>query len=889
MTLIRHALALLLMLCGLPALAVNYTFPGSMPAGCSGSAGSYTCGALSLAYNDTITLAGTLPATITVNGNFTTNNARINQGGSADNLTLRVNGTLRAEYRAVVNANVQATVVNASDTEVTFGSSIATTTGTITLGYNNSVAGSITSTTGAISIGGISQIAGNLSCSCAVELDYDARVAGTISAASLVGNGRVLLQGSSITTTGNVDIGYGSTLSASVTAGGSIRLRGNIQAAQCLRSTSASSIRLEWADRANGGVCCGALGSCSTSCVTNGSGAAMPALCGGTSPSTPPARFNAFETGTAAGQVSGVIRTKVSGSSFSVAVVAVNTAGTGVETSFTGNVRVEVLDASSTSGSVNSSTNCNPNWTVATGTSAVTLNFAAADAGRKNVSLTVAEAFPNARIRVSYPDTGTATITGCSTDNFAIRPDRFVLPTGAASWASDADWASVGTARQLDNAAASGGRVHRAGQPFTLRATAVGSTASTTANYTGTPTATLSACTGTGCTASFGSLSVTPTATAGVINASATYSEAGAFNLQLTDSSFAAVDANDGSSSNELTISSTATVVGRFVPDHFELVNLQSPLLRTFGSSSCASRSFTYLGQPFGYATVPQASVLARNAAGNTTTLYTRWDTAGVGVTSSYAPLATATPGLDSSAATAPALVAVGSGTARIDGASDTLKMVRSTTTPLAPFSAAISLTWSVSDSTESGVAGNGSIGTTTPLAYSPIGFDSGSEFRYGQLKLGSAYGSELVALAVPVETQYWNGTSFVTNAADQCSTLATSSLSLANFRSNLAACQTAPSASSLSFASGRATLRLAAPGNGHRGSVDGTVQLGAAITAGAVRCSAVGLPTSAAVAANQPWLQSRAPGGSTYDQNPSARFSFGQYRSPMIQLREMY
>jgi hypothetical protein len=50
-----------------------------------------------------------------------------------------------------------------------------------------------------------------------------------------------------------------------------------------------------------------------------------------------------------------------------------------------------------------------------------------------------------------------------------------------------------------------------------------------------------------------------------------------------------------------------------------------------------------------------------------------------------------------------------------------------------------------------------------------------------------------------------------------------------------------------------------------------------------------VGPSTTAALPASLPWLQGRAPGGSTYDQNPSARFSFGQYRSPLIQLREMY
>ncbi|WOB07238.1 polymer-forming cytoskeletal protein [Piscinibacter gummiphilus] len=897
MPLIRHTLVLLLLLSSLPALAVNYTFPGNMPTGCTGSNGTYTCPGGSLAFNDTVTINGVVPATITVNGNLNTSNARINQSGSASNLTIRVNGTLTTDYQAVINANVQATVVNSNDTQVTFGGSISTTTGAINLGFANTVGGNITSTSGAISIGGTTQVAGNVSCNCALELEYDARISGNVSAATLVTNGRAFLQGGSITTTGNVDIGYGSTLSASVTAGGSIRLRGNIQASQCLRTTGSSNLRLDWADRANGGVCCGALGSCTTSCVTNGSGAAMPALCSGTPPSTPPARFNAFETSTAAGATSGVIRTKVSGTTFSVAVVAVNTAGTGVETTFTGNVRVEVLDASSTTGTVNASTGCNPNWTVASGTTAVTLNFAASDAGRKNVSLTVAEAFPNARIRVSYPDTGTATVTGCSTDNFAIRPASFT------SFAvTDATSSTAGTARSLTSTVSprstdlTGNFVHKAGQPFTVRATAVNGTGTTTALYSGTAVGTATACStpSSACGGVLGTPNVSAStltpSTGVVITHSATYSEAGAFNLQLVDSSFANVDATDGSTAAERNITSGTLTVGRFVPDHFDVVALVTPVLRTFDSSSCTTRSFTYLGQPFGYATTPQASVLARNAAGSTTVNYPNAKLAALSVSQGYTPTVSATPGLDSSAATLPSLTASGSGIGLLAAqSSDRLTMVRSATTPVAPFAASIALTWSVSDGSEAAVTGNGSITTTTPLVYSSISFDAGNEFRYGQLRLGSAYGNELLSLAVPVETQHWNGTSFVTNAADQCTALPTSSLSLANFRGSLAACETAPTASSASFSSGRAVMRLAAPGNGNKGSVDGTIQLGATITAGAVRCSAVGAATSAAVPANLPWLQSKAPGGTTYDQNPSARFSFGQYKSPLIQLREMY
>lgn len=884
--LLRLVCAGLLALCGLPAVAADYTFPGAMPAGCGGSAGTYTCGALSLGYNDTITIAGVVPATINVTGNFYTNNAQINASGSASNLRIVTSGTFSTAWTANVNANVTASRIDDSGGLVTFGGSLTTTTGEITISFASVVVGTLTSTTGDISLSSFTLVGGNIACSCDVATGYAAQVLGNITAARL--NSSLVQVGGSITTSGDTDLGYASTVDGSITAtAGRVLLSGGSRVSQCIRSGNSSRIDLNWGDRAPGGVCCGSLGSCSTSCVDNDSGYAMPALCSGTPPATPPARFNAFETDTASGSITGVVRTKVSGTAYSLAIVAVNAAGTGVATTFTGSVRVEVLDASDNSGALNSTTNCRASWSVATGTSATTLTFAAGDAGRKNVSLTVAEAFREARIRVSYPDTGTATVIGCSTDNFAVRPASF----GSFS-ATDATSTTAGTARTLANVAATGGTVHKAGQPFTVRATAVNSAGTTTANYTGTPTVVLTACAGAACGGTLGTLTLATTTTAGVVSTqTASYSEAGAFNLQLADTSFAAVDTSDGSTLAERQIASGTLAVGRFVPDHFDVVALVTPVLRTFNSSSCTTRSFTYLGQPFGYATTPQASVIARNAAGATTVNYPNAKLSALTVSQGYTPLVSATPGLDSSATALPSLTASGSGVGLLAAqSSDRLTMVRSATTPVAPFAASIALTWSVSDGSESAVTGNGSITTTTPLVYPGIAFDAGNEFRYGLLRLGSAYGSELLPLPVPVETQHWNGTSFVTNTADQCSTLPTSSVSLASFRGSLAACDTAPTAASVTVSSGRAVMRWAAPGNGKKGSVDGTVQLGASLVpTSAVRCAAVGAGTSAAVPAGLPWLQSRAPGGSTYDQNPSARFSFGQHRSPLIRLREVY
>jgi MSHA biogenesis protein MshQ len=793
------ALGLLLALCALPAQAVNYVFPGTLPAGCSGSAGTYTCGSVTLGNNDTFTLGAPLPATINVNGNFNTGNRPfINSAGAASNLAIHV--------------------------------------------------------------------------------------------------------------TGSVNIGNQGQINGSLTAAGPLNLGNSTSVASCVRSSTSSTINLS-NNVTVGGVCCGALGSCTSSCVVNNSGSPMPALCAAPPSPSMPSRFNAFETTSAAGSITGVITTKRAGVTHSVAIVAINTAGTGVATTFTGNVRVEVLDASNNTGGLDSSTNCRSSWSVATGTTATTLNFAASDQGRKNVSLTVAEAFPNARIRVSHPDTGTATVVGCSTDNFAIRPDRF--DTLAAS-DSNASTSGYTPGRTLHNGGNAGGVVHKAGQPFTVSTRALNGANVVTQRYTALPTVSVTACSNLGastnaCGGTLGTWSLPLVNTNGSIATStARYDEAGAFRLELSDTTFADVDALD-STLAERTIASTAVIVGRFIPNHFTVVTaLPTPLvpqLRTFNSSTCTNRSFTYLGQPFGYARLPEATVQAVNAQGVATTNYpaAKYNPLlvppAVVVAQSYAVGASA-PGLSTTGTSAPTITAGASGAATLrTQVSDTLTMVRPAAAPVTPFNAdtastGISLTWSVSDSSEIATgspAGNEAIGTPAPLVYSTIAFDAGSEFRYGQLRLGSAYGSELLALPVMLETQHWNGTNFITNTADQCSTLPTGSVALGNFRSGLAACETATATASISFANGRSLLRMVAPGNGNAGSVDATLQLGNTLTPGAQRCSAVGPTATAAVPAGMPWLQSRLPGGTTYDQNPSARFSFGQFRSPLIHQREVY
>ncbi len=589
--------------------------------------------------------------------------------------------------------------------------------------------------------------------------------------------------------------------------------------------------------------------------------------------SVTPGAFNAFETATASGSVAGVIRTKVAASAFGLDVVAIRTGGAAVETAFTGAVRVELVDASSGAG-------CGAHPLIR---SLGTMTYAAADAGRKLLSgIIEPDAWPNARLRMSYPATGTPTVVACSTDNFAIRPASLASLT-----VSDANSATSGTTRTLYNTGATGGYVHKAGRPFRIAVTAQNASGAATANYAGSPAATLTACVlpATGCT--LGTLTTGAwTATSGtVVAAGASYSEVGAFTMKLVDANFAAVDAADGSTAAERNIESVAFNVGRFVPDHFVLATASTPVFRTFNDPTCAMRSFTYVGQPFGYlpSALPQATITARNAAGGTTLNYAGalWKLAPADVTQTYTP-APAT--LDNALVGLPVVTSTGSGTGTISAnAADVLAYVR--TTPIAEFNAAIDLSISVTDSAESAILTNGTITTATPALFSGIAFDAGNLIRFGRLALSNAHGSELLGLPVPLEAQYWTAAGFTRNAADHCTQLTQSHVALSNWQRNLNACETSVTLSGRLNA-GRGNLRLSAPGLGNTGSVNLTVNLGAAGSGS----TCVGGAASAVAGASQTWLQGQGTGG-VWNADPAARASFGLYRGskPLIYMRELY
>lgn len=527
-------------------------------------------------------------------------------------------------------------------------------------------------------------------------------------------------------------------------------------------------------------------------------------------PGTQP--FDAVEVG---GAIGSPIRTKIAGLAFNLDVLAVKNGA--IDTGYKKTVTVDLIAGAAL---------CDPATPALAGVTVTPVPYTydkAIDQGRHTFSFTSSDAYPNVRVRVQ-DDKGKI---GCSYDNFAIRPASF---TGVS--VTDSDWQTAGTTRALTNTGASGGNVHKAGQPFTVRATAVNAAAATTTNYVGTPTAILTACAGTACTATFGTFSIgTGTAVAGVINSTtATYSEAGSFALQLQDQTFANVDALD-STTTERYFSSAVINVGRFVPDHFAL-SAGSIVNRADvcpAGANCPA-AFTYMGEQMNAV----FTLTAQAAGGSTTQNY-------AGVLAKLAPTAAGNPlvfGAVDSTATPTYL------TARLDtgvqasgnfaaGAANVvapLAITHPTTgcpnAPNCPDGPYALLDIGIAPRDIDGVimaAYDLDTDATAGNDHTKVGR---TEARYGRMKLSNAHGSELLKLPIGVLAQYWNGTTYVTNALDNNSTFAPTDVIFSNYQKNLNSGETSvvtPPASVV-FTGGAAGYRLSAPGAGNNGSVDMTV-----------------------------------------------------------------
>lgn len=435
---------------------------------------------------------------------------------------------------------------------------------------------------------------------------------------------------------------------------------------------------------------------------------------------------------------------------------------------------------------------------------------------------------------------------------FVVKPWGFMLAASCAD-------ATVNAANQVTPGTGDP-KFCRAGQNFNATATAITQAASATPNYgRETPGETVATtwslqlpASGADGTLPAGSL---PFAGAGgVFGPPATpftWDEVGILKVVLSVGDSNYLGAGD--------VSSTA-YVGRFYPDHFNVVLAPPP--------SCSG--FVYAGRPGGTVTPGQPFTVAATAMNGKAlpTTTTNYDTTagfsknvdltlaagGTGIGNLYVD---STPG-GTGAIPASKFVA-GVGQVNYNDVSGKISYVFDSF----PTTATSILVHA--DDAETSIS---------PLV---AGTNGTTSARSGRLRLLNAYGSELLPLRVPVRAEYFNGTTWALNAADSCTSLLASAFAL----SGGIAANTSAAAVALSGGSG--TLTLAKPSPVATGSVDAAANLGVSGTPADVSCNASNPPTTAA---NMAWLQFPWCAGKL---DPNARVRFGSPKAPYIYLRERY
>lgn len=330
--------------------------------------------------------------------------------------------------------------------------------------------------------------------------------------------------------------------------------------------------------------------------------------------------------------------------------------------------------------------------------------------------------------------------------------------------------------------------------------------------------------------------------------------------------------------------------VGRFVPHHFDLSGTS---LANRATAACVpASSFTYMGEPLSLS----YTLSARALDGSTTQNYaTANNFAKLASTAgSAAPLSTIglaarngatnlTARLDTSAVSAMTWVS------GVTGVTQTVALNRAGT-PDGPFS---TLELGIAPRDQDGVVLTGSAFNLAIGATNDHAMVGSTDVRYGRLRIFNASGSGLQALPVSLEVQHFNGTGFVPNTADSCTTLLKTDLMFRNFQKNLSACETSLTtpAASVRLAAGRATLTLARPVAGGDGRTDGSVDLMPRLSGAVSGNACVNASVVSATNAGKPWLQFDWAGTGSYDQNPTGRISFGLARKAdqFIFFREVY
>jgi len=550
--------------------------------------------------------------------------------------------------------------------------------------------------------------------------------------------------------------------------------------------------------------------------------------------------------------------TKLVGTAFNLEGVALKSDGT-LDSGFSGSVAVSLL--ANLNAGVALTGNC-PNSQDAI----ISLGNQTFSSGRVSISGgAINTAYRDVRMRFTCtPAVCGSVISVCSSDNFAVRPGAATLLTTANAPAPSA----------LSSAITTTTPVIKAGAAFTIGAsTSTGATDGYVETLTLDATKLSAQLPSNGSTLAsggeVGTLTVNPAVQANASPAQSNnatwtevgylYAAAGAFR----DDGFTSVDQAAGDCivdslddvfyANKIGCSignKTGISLGRFIPDHFAL---------TQGTPIPGCGTFTYFGQD-GFSS-DAFTLTAQNSSNSRTKNYT----------GSFAKLPLTIWADFGFTATSPPAGSVLSASATAP--------TGSWSNGVATVTAKHQLSRPTASIGETNIVVQAAPIDSDGVTMAAANIASGTPLRYGRLSLQNAYGSELLILPLSLAAEYWNGTSWVNNDADSCTTFPASSISMGNYLQNLSACETQFSpAGSLTMSGGTSPgLKLTAPGAGNTGSVDLTLNIGSSASGNTCTSST----ETSAQPASMSW----------FGVNPTARATFGIYKgnSKFIYIRELY
>ena len=287
----------------------------------------------------------------------------------------------------------------------------------------------------------------------------------------------------------------------------------------------------------------------------------------------------------------------------------------------------------------------------------------------------------------------------------------------------------------------------------------------------------------------------------------------------------------------------TSANIGRFHPHHFDVsISPVGNPPATF-SPTC-NLDFTYMGQPFEFLTPPEVTIQARNFQDDVTSNYEGGFWKLGSEISENSTCNTNTEGFcyKDTATQSATTIFSGPGDAqnygitdidKVNGAvtlsfhnltTDTFVYQRPNSGLVMPFDADVELTINVSDNDAEGsgiLEHIGFTGETDPVRDDQNIYND-KFLRYGRWVLENAFGPETSPLKIPMSAQYYDSTSFVTNAEDGCSTYASGDMEVTpNLKSSGTTSPTGLGTADTGVAALADQIVLSAPGVGHDGTAD--------------------------------------------------------------------